>query len=78
MANYPCSCIYLAPLLEGSGCQGATTVWTDSGFFLCIEIYPTRIQVACEDVTTQNYLGIFMGICIRARTRRQAYLQRGA
>jgi hypothetical protein len=72
MANYPCSYIYLASLLEGSGCQGATTLWTDPGLLLCIKIYPTRIQVAWQDVTTQVYLGIFIDICIRARTRRHA------
>jgi hypothetical protein len=56
MANYPCSCIYLALLLEASGFQGATTVWTNALFHLCItSIYPTvtHIQVAWEDVTTR-------------------------
>jgi hypothetical protein len=74
MANYPRSYIYLTSLLEGSECRGATTVRTDPGFLLCIKIYPTCIQVAWEDVTTQIYLGIFMDIWIRARPRRQAYL----
>jgi hypothetical protein len=60
MADYPCSCVYLASVLEGSECQGATTVWADPGFLLRIKIYPTHIQVAWEDVTTQIYLGIFM------------------
>jgi len=70
MANYPRSCIYLAPLLEGSGFQGATAVWTNARFLLRIRIYPTRLQVAWEDVTTQIYLGIFMDICIRPRIKR--------
>ena len=69
MAKYPRSCIYLTSLLEGSGCQGTTAVWTDPGFLLRIKIYPTRIQVAWEDVTTQIYLGILMDVWIRARTR---------
>jgi hypothetical protein len=77
MAKYPRSYIYLTSLLEGSGCQGATTVWTDPGLLLCIKIYPTRIQVVWQDITTQIYLGIFMDIWVRARTRRQVYLQRG-
>ena len=53
MANYPRSYIYLASLLEGSEYQGTTAVWTDPGFLLYIKIYPTRIQVAWQDVTTQ-------------------------
>jgi len=59
MANYPCSCIYLAPLLEASRFQRVTTVHTNPGFILCIRIYPTCIQVSWQDVTTQIYLGIF-------------------
>ena len=62
MAKYPRSYIYLTSLLEGSECQGTTTVWTDPGFLLCIKIYPTRIQVAWEDATTQIYLGIVGGL----------------
>jgi hypothetical protein len=69
MASYPRSCIYLAPLLEGSGFQGAPTFWTSARCLLRIRIYPTRIQVAWRDVTTQIYLGIFMDIWIRVRTR---------
>ena len=62
MAKHPRSYIYLTSLLEGSECQGAATVWSDPGFFLCVKIYPTRIQVTWQDVTTQLYLGIFMEI----------------
>jgi hypothetical protein len=73
--NYPHSRIYLASLLEASKFQGATTLWTSSRFLLRIRIYPTRIQVAWEDVTI--YLGIFRDIWICTRTKRQAHLQRG-
>ena len=58
MANYPCSYICFAALLEASGIQGATTIWTNPRFLLCIGVYPTRIQVAWQDVTI--YLGISM------------------
>ena len=58
MANYPRSYIYFASLLEASGIQGATTLWTSPRFFLCSSICPARIQVACQDVTIQ--LGIFV------------------
>ena len=58
MAKYPRSSICLTSLLEGSECQGATTVWTNPGFLLCIKIRPTRIKVAWQDVAI--YLGIFV------------------
>ena len=65
MAKYPRSCKYLAPLLEGSGFEGATTVWTSARYLLRIRIYPTRIQAAWDDVIIQIYLGIFVDIWIR-------------
>ena len=51
MANYPRSYIYFASLLEASGIQGATTLWTSLRYLLCIRIYPARSQVAWQDVT---------------------------
>jgi hypothetical protein len=76
MAKYPGSCIHLTTLLEASKFRGASTLYTSPRFLLGTRIYPTRIQVAWQDVTTQIYLGIFMVVWIRARTR-QAYLQHG-
>ena len=65
MAKHPRSYIYLTSLLKGPGsdCQGTATVWTDPGFLLRVKVYPTRIQVTWQDVTTQLYLGTFMDIC---------------
>jgi hypothetical protein len=67
MANYPRSYVYFTSLLESSECQGATTVWADLGFLLCIKIYPMRIQVAWKDVTTKIHLGIFTDIYLDLR-----------
>lgn len=60
MADYPRSCIYLAPLLEASRIQRATTLWTSARYLLLTRIYPTRVQVPWQGVTI--YLSVFMDL----------------